>query len=556
VQRPRTWLIAAAALGLWLTAGFFLVPELLEAIYRSNAVPLLSQQPLSFFLEQWREIVLFGGAAAVAVALSMRALRDPTLSHRLVPDARPSDLGAVRILVAGILLASTLWEDPGSTAALPDGLRNPPGVMHFLARLPGYEALAGSAIALEAFGWLTSLVLLCAMIGWKSRLSVPLGAILYLLLGGWLRQYAWFYHTGLIPLYLLAVLSFLPSGEGLSLDRLLRRRGGDRPAADVPSRRFGWARYAVWTALALPYVAAGLSKLRNGGLTWWDASNFKYILFQSVLRPMEFDFQFSLGLASAPDWLFEAMAIAALLGELLYALVLVSRRARWVIPIAMLLMHLSILFLQNILFFDLILLQAIYWNFRPLLSRLPLPAGIAGPHPTSGRPGGALRAPQFAGGEMGGGALRAMARKGRRATEAVLVVLTVCWVFRVEYYPLTAMQMFSSRQSEPLVYEIALARTAAGDVVRAPIEDSIGAMSDSRYRRVLQMAFDEERQALAGAVMEAVVRRWNDTAEAEREILSIEIQRWEWLYLAEPSDPDHGRLTDRVVYSFDGTAEP
>lgn len=533
--------MTAGASILWVLLATWVIPRMIEIAYGSAILPASPEVSLGFILGEWYEIAFVAPLAAAAVLAFVRLLHSPEWARRIVPDARPSDLGAIRILVCSVLLISTLWEQVASSAYIPRSLLDPPGLMQLLYALPiSFERFAASAAALTVFEWLTAAVLLCGVVGYRTKLVLPLGAVLYFVLGGLLRQYAWFYHTGLLCFYLLVVLCFVPCHHGLSLDRWLRVRRDRTVAPDIPSPVYGWGRYALWTVFALPYVAAGLSKLRNGGLDWWDASNFKFILFQSTLRPMQFDFDWSLRLASAPDVVFETLALSAVLGELLYGLVLFSRRARWVLPSAMLLMHVGIVFLQNILFFDLILLQLIYFNFRPALARLlrssaALRRGFSGliARGTPSVPSSGIRGP------------------GPRFVTAIVSLLVVCWIFRVEYYPFTGMQMFSGKRSEPVVYERAIARTSSGDEFRAPIEKSIPAMSDSRYRRVLAMSFKPERTHIAQSFFEVVVQRWNESAPEELRIDQIEVQQWEWNFLSEPDDPTYGRVVNSVVYSFD-----
>jgi predicted DCC family thiol-disulfide oxidoreductase YuxK len=89
-------------------------------------------------------------------------------------------------------------------------------------------------------------------------------------------------------------------------------------------------------------------------------------LLGSALAPMEFEWSLSLHLVGAPDFVLVALAVVAVLSELLFAFVLFSPLARRLVPMAAVAMHLGILFLQNILFLDLILLQAIFYDFSPL----------------------------------------------------------------------------------------------------------------------------------------------------------------------------------------------
>ena len=82
-------------------------------------------------------------------------------------------------------------------------------------------------------------VLLLGVVGHGSRIVVPAAALCYLVMAGVLREYAWFYHTGLIPIYVLAVLSFTPCGDGWSLDRAIRIARGDNFHAIFRQRKRG-----------------------------------------------------------------------------------------------------------------------------------------------------------------------------------------------------------------------------------------------------------------------------------------------------------------------------
>jgi hypothetical protein len=106
-------------------------------------------------------------------------------------------------------------------AVLSPELRSSMGVIDFLYRLPiGFDQFVANGSALRGFPSVTLVVLFLGMIGWLTRLVVPLGGLCYFLLGGVNRQYTHLYHQGLVPLYLMAVLSFTPCGDGWSVDRL------------------------------------------------------------------------------------------------------------------------------------------------------------------------------------------------------------------------------------------------------------------------------------------------------------------------------------------------
>ena len=60
------------------------------------------------------------------------------------------------------------------------------------------------------------------------------------------------------------------------------------------------------------------------------------------------------------------MGLFALFGETFFGLVLFSRIARWIFPVAAMMMHIGIFLLQRILFFDLILLQFVFFDFTSI----------------------------------------------------------------------------------------------------------------------------------------------------------------------------------------------
>jgi predicted DCC family thiol-disulfide oxidoreductase YuxK len=221
-----------------------------------------------------------------------------------------------------------------------------------------------SETGLWAFQGLTELLLFLGLIGWRTRLVLPLAALCHFVLLGILIDYSFFWHQNLVALYVLMLLCFTPCGDGWSVDRLRKiARGQTVPDADRASPVYGWSRYACWVMIASPYVAAGLNKWWAGGLFWWNATNMRANLYMDTLNPREFNWALSLHLAHVPDVFFALLGLFAICSETFFGLVLFSRLARRIFPVAAIIMHSGIFLLQRILFIDLILLQLVFFDF-------------------------------------------------------------------------------------------------------------------------------------------------------------------------------------------------
>jgi hypothetical protein len=376
------WILLASLcvlLGLWFVFGKLIVPAIIEGAYRGESLSVLNRLirgqarfPVDHYLRLWdatvaRAAIALAGFGLLGVIL-FAATSGASFFRKYVGPATPGSLGALRMLTCLIVLATTALEDLPSIAMLPPETRVPHGLMRFVYALPvGFERLLASETGLGVFQLGTEVILFLGVLGWGTRIVIPLGAVGHFLLGGILRDYSFDWHQGWVPLYLMAVLSFTPCGDGWSVDRLWRlSRGRPVPDADRPLPIYGWSRYLCWVAIACPYVESGLGKLRYGGLSWFSASNMRSILYTDALIPREFDWQLPLHLVHAPDIVFTLLAVASVGGEVSFGLVLFSRAARWVLPIVMALMHLGIFGLQRILFVDLILLQSAFVDFRVL----------------------------------------------------------------------------------------------------------------------------------------------------------------------------------------------
>ncbi len=357
----------------WIMFAKLIVPPVIESAYRGESWPFLNrmilgqaESPVSHYLQKWDKVTITVLLSGLGFSLIALVISSPAFIRNIVGEATPGSLGAIRMWTCTILLLTTYLEDLPSIALLPVEMSQHEGTMRFLYSLPiGFAALVTSETGLGVFQWLTMLVLFLGVIGWHTRVVIPLGALCHFLLLGTLVDYSFFWHQNLAPLYVMAVLSFTPCGDGWSVDRLSKvYQGRISPDADRASPIYGWSRYACWLMIALPYVEAGLSKLRDGGSFWWDAVNMKEKLFSDALNPREFNWAFSLSLTSAPDVLFTFLGIFTVVGELSFGIVLFSRTARRILPVVAIMMHIGILVLQRVLFLDLILIQLVFFDFN------------------------------------------------------------------------------------------------------------------------------------------------------------------------------------------------
>lgn len=370
--RIRLLLILVGLAVVWMLFATLVAPPLIQSAYRGESWSLLNrmilgqaQFPVGHYLQKWHRVVINGLLSGLAFYLIALVTTSPAFSRRIVGETTPGSLGAIRMWTCLILLVTTSWEDLGSIAWLPAEVRRPRGMLGYLYALPvGFDRFVTSEPSLRGLQLLTEVLLFLGLIGWRTRVVVPLAASCYFVLLGILIDYSFFWHQNLVPLYVMIVLSFTPCGDGWSVDRLWKvYRGRGVPDGDRPLSVYAWSRYACWVAIAWPYVANGLSKLQDGGVFWWHPINLRANLYMDTLNPREYDWALSLYLVRAPDVLFAAIGLFTLFSETLFGLVLVSRVARRIFPVAAIMMHTGIFFLQRILFLDLILLQLVFFDF-------------------------------------------------------------------------------------------------------------------------------------------------------------------------------------------------
>lgn len=539
---PLLAALFAAAAAAWAMVALVVAPLVLPVLADAS---LLSRALVALRGTVRDGVLVLLGASVVYLAL--RALRPSRIGEWMEP-ATAQSLGAIRIVVAAILLGSTLWEDLPSSAALPRGMlgRAMWNVELLLALPIGFDAFLASREALAAYQVLTALLLALAMVGAWTRFTVPAGALAYLLMASIFRSYSWGYHTGVVPLYALTVLSFTPCGDALSFDRWRRARRGERlPSTREPQLRYGVGRYLVWMAIAIPYTLAGLSKLRNTGMSWWHGEHMKQMLVSTIVEPMHFDFQLTFHLLRGPDWIFSLLGLSALVAEVFFALVLVSRLARLVLPALTAGMHVGILLTQNILFPDLVVIQAVFYDWRAIADRVVAWFARRAPGHRAARAPAPRPIP-----------VDSQARRQALVTSAFLATAFLVWATRTERFPLTAMQMFSRPSPlAPVQYVRPLVEYEDGTREAARFERWIGAVADSRYRWLIR-DWDRhpERIELLREFLDAVAREANASLPPGRRIRRFILERRRWDFRSEPASSERGEVDRVIVHDPAGVA--
>ncbi|MGB7158460.1 MAG: DCC1-like thiol-disulfide oxidoreductase family protein [Tepidisphaeraceae bacterium] len=385
--RMRFFVLVLLGVAAWAVVTFLIGPPVIRSGYE-NTSPIgainrafdhRDEHPLDFYLRKWTRVALVGLVAWVGFGLLVLGTTSRAFARRAVGTTTPGALGAIRVLTCLVLAYAALAEPIDSVVKLSPTDRTSMGMMDFVyaegasARgLPiGFDHLVRSESGLAVYKALTVALLVVGAIGWKTRPVLILAAICYLPLMGIVRSYSWLSHSGVVPFYMLLVLIFTRAGDGWSLDRLIKLwKDQPVPAGDVPSAYYGWARYAIWLVFALPYVAAGLCKLTNDSWRWWEGINLQTILFTDALRPGKSGQDFILQHAWLPTWAFTVMGVMTVVIEVGFGLVLISRVARMIWPIMAIGMHVGIQVLQSILFWDLIVLQVMFYDWTKARHRI------------------------------------------------------------------------------------------------------------------------------------------------------------------------------------------
>lgn len=491
---PRTRLVLAAAA---LTAVVLARPAL--ALFAEDTLRAHGDQAVLVV-----QRVAFALSLALTAAFAFaRTLGTPAFIRRFVLPATARDLAVLRIAVGTVTALMLAFEPIPHTAELPAGLYAPVGLMGALEGLPFFEALRRSPAALSVFWGTGILACMLAALGLGAQRSALVGSVIALVCGGILRSYTRVFHLGLLPALLLFVLAFTPCGDALSLDAAR----GARARGDASTYAYG--RFVVLANVGIAYASAGLSKLLRGGSAWWDARNMHRMLFESSLEEMAFDFDVPLRV-DMPDFVVAGMGLAAVAIELAMPLILIrGLRGRFLLPLAAIGMHVGILLCQNILFPDVLALDAVLLCILLSERTSAQPTSIVVP---------------------------------RSAPLLVGIPLFVA-LAGIEAYPLTAWPMFSHADTRGVAtYHTLRAETDAGPVA-LDMQRCYPSLHDTRHRDLMRFAFSGPRR---DAAREAFVR-CALSQPSSSPIRHVVVERRAYDFVHNRRDPERGHVVARLA---------
>lgn len=188
--------------------------------------------------------------------------------------ARP--MGLLRIVVAGLVLLRHLpaaWQDLHVQAGLPAAFADPAPLLRLLGlSLP----LPAWAVAPLVGG--TAVTALATLIGWRPRWCAAATALGYGICAGAASSWGHINHESLLLFHLLVVLALAPGAEAASLDRWRASRNAGWRAWLDGDTVCCWGERLALALLMAVYLAAGIAKLRHGGLDWCDGGSLQFYL--------------------------------------------------------------------------------------------------------------------------------------------------------------------------------------------------------------------------------------------------------------------------------------
>lgn len=271
----------------------------------------------------------------------------------------PLDLGVGRLLFFAGVFAIYAREDFSAWGAVSDAFWLPLPLFTVLHLKP----LVPDVLQVLQVVWRASLLL--STVGLFTRASMAVASLLGVYLLGLPHNFGQTYHFDAVLVIAMGILACSRAADACSIDALLKH--------DPPPRRSGeyrWPIRAIWVTVSLVFFAAGLAKLRYGGLAWITSSNMSILLTRALYHVSDADPLTGVGLRiAAHHWLASAVASAAVATEVAFPLALVSRRARMVLVPAAIGMLVTIRLLMGPTFGGFLVVNVFWVPWRAVMAR-------------------------------------------------------------------------------------------------------------------------------------------------------------------------------------------
>jgi hypothetical protein len=132
---------------------------------------------------------------------------------------------------------------------------------------------------------------------------------------------------------------------------------------------------------------------------------------------------------------------------------------------------------------------------------------------------------------------------------ALTAVMATVWVNRLEYYPFTSVQMFTSNHGSIVRYYKTLGHRESGEVAGIYLEDTIPIFSiNSRYEALFDLCFGKPDEiSLCKRTMSILGSAYNKKVPPAERLRGLEIQTWVWDFGSSPHDPNRGQMEKSFV---------
>jgi hypothetical protein len=238
----------------------------------------------------------------------------------------PRRLAALRIGLGAVLAVRLATGPYLELARQPPALFRPISFLRLLDAMPPPGVVAVLQVVAVAAAVL-------ATVGVAARVTLPLAWVAGLPLVAMTSSLGKVVHNDVLLLLALVPLLPAPTADAWSLAALRRRRSGASP-------RYGWPVRTAMVVVAGAYFFTGLAKLLHAGPAWVTSGNLRWVLYASSDAQAAPN-QAALFVADRP-WLAHLVALATLLLELSFPLVLVRPRTAWVLVPGVLGLHAGI----------------------------------------------------------------------------------------------------------------------------------------------------------------------------------------------------------------------